>query len=301
MAKQVLVTGASGFVGSSLTEALEAAGYSVLAMTRHPDTYAGAGKPIFGDVYEPDSLRSALADADAAYYLVHSLAREDFVEKDAAAARSFGTAAADAGLERVIYLGGLGLDDANLSAHLKSRREVEHLLASGGVPTTVLRAAIVIGNGGISWEITRQLVAHLPVMIVPKWATTRTQPIALADVVRYLVGVLEPEAAKGRVFEVGGPEVLTYAEMMRRVAQLRHHRRLHMLAVPLLTPRLSSHWLSLVTDVDTATARNLVDSMSNEVVVSDYSIADIVPGMPMGFDDAVREAYRQRAIARAKS
>jgi uncharacterized protein YbjT (DUF2867 family) len=138
-------------------------------------------------------------------------------------------------------------------------------------------------------------------MIVPKWATTRTQPIALADVVRYLVGMLEPEAAKGRVFEVGGPEVLTYAEMMRRVAQLHHHRRLHMLAVPLLTPRLSSHWLSLVTDVDTATARNLVDSMSNEVVVSDYSIADIVPGMPMGYDDAVREAYRQRAIARAKS
>ena len=301
MAKQILVTGASGFVGSSLTEALEAEGYSVLAMTRHPDTYAGAGKPIFGDVYEPDSLRSALADADAAYYLVHSLAREDFVESDAAAARSFGTAAADAGLERVIYLGGLGLDDANLSAHLKSRREVEQLLASGGVPTTVLRAAIVIGNGGISWEITRQLVAHLPVMIVPKWATTRTQPIALTDVVRYLVGVLEPEAAKGRVFEVGGPEVLTYAEMMRRVAQLRHHRQLHMLAVPLLTPRLSSYWLSLVTDVDTATARNLVDSMSNEVVVSDYSIADIVPGMPMGYDDAVREAYRQRAIARAKS
>jgi len=301
MAKQVLIAGASGFVGSSLTEALEAGGYSVLAMTRHPNTYAGAGKPIFGDVYDPDSLRSALADADAAYYLVHSLAREDFVEKDAAAARSFGTAAADAGLERVIYLGGLGLDDANLSAHLKSRREVEHLLASGGVPTTVLRAAIVIGNGGISWEITRQLVAHLPVMIVPKWTTTRTQPIALADVVRYLVGVLEPEAAKGRVFEIGGPEVLTYAEMMRRVARLRHHRQLHMLPVPLLTPRLSSYWLSLVTDVDTATARNLVDSMSNEVVVSDYSIADIVPGMPMGYDDAVREAYRQRAIARTKS
>jgi uncharacterized protein YbjT (DUF2867 family) len=301
MAKQVLIAGASGFVGSSLTEALEAGGYSVLAMTRHPNTYAGAGKPIFGDVYDPDSLRSALADADAAYYLVHSLAREDFVEKDAAAARSFGTAAADAGLERVIYLGGLGLDDANLSAHLKSRREVEHLLASGGVPTTVLRAAIVIGNGGISWEITRQLVAHLPVMIVPKWTTTRTQPIALADVVRYLVGVLEPEAAKGRVFEIGGPEVLTYAEMMRRVARLRHHRQLHMLPVPLLTPRLSSYWLSLVTDVDTATARNLVDSMSNEVVVSDYSIADIVPGMLMGYDDAVREAYRQRAIALAKS
>lgn len=301
MAKQVLVTGASGFVGSHLTEALEADGYSVLAMTRHPDTYAGAGKPIFGDVSEPDSLRTALADADAAYYLVHSLARQDFVEQDAQAARSFAQAAADAGLERVIYLGGLGDEDANLSAHLKSRREVEHLLASGAVPTTVLRAAIIIGHGGISWEITRQLVAHLPAMIVPKWATTRTQPIALADVVRYLVGVLEPETAKGRVFEIGGPEVLTYAEMMRRLAQLRHHRQLHMLAVPLLTPRLSSYWLSLVTDVDTTTARNLVDSMSNEVIVTDRSIADIVPEVPMGYDDAVREAFRERAAVRAKS
>ena len=211
MAKQVLVTGASGFVGSSLTEALEAEGYSVLAMTRHPDTYAGAGKPIFGDVYEPDSLRSALADADAAYYLVHSLARDDFVERDAAAARSFGTAAADAGLERVIYLGGLGLDDANLSAHLKSRREVEHLLASGGVPTTVLRAAIVIGNGGISWEITRQLVAHLPVMIVPKWATTRTQPIALAG----------RRSISGRRARAGGSQGTRFRDRRTRSAELR--------------------------------------------------------------------------------
>jgi uncharacterized protein YbjT (DUF2867 family) len=301
MAKQVLVTGASGFVGSHLAEALEMRGHSVLAMTRHPDTYAGAGKPIFGDVYEPASLRSALADVDAAYYLVHSLARQDFVEKDAEAARSFGTAAADAGLERLIYLGGLGQEGADLSAHLRSRREVERLLGTGGTPVTVLRAAIIIGHGSISWEITRQLVAHLPAMVVPKWATTRTQPIALSDVIRYLVEVLELEAAKGRVFEIGGPDVLSYAEMMRRVAHLHHHRRLPMLAVPLLTPRLSSYWLALVTDVDTATARNLVDSMSNEVVVTDNHMAEIVPAMPMGYDDAVREAFRQRAAARAKS
>jgi uncharacterized protein YbjT (DUF2867 family) len=301
MAKQVLVTGASGFVGSHLAEALEMRGHSVLAMTRHPDTYAGAGKPIFGDVYEPDSLRSALADVDAAYYLVHSLARQDFVEKDAEAAQSFGRAAADAGLERLIYLGGLGQEGADLSAHLRSRREVERLLGTGGIPVTVLRAAIIIGHGSISWEITRQLVAHLPAMVVPKWATTRTQPIALSDVIRYLVEVLEPEAAKGRVFEIGGPDVLSYAEMMRRVAHLHHHRRLPMLAVPLLTPRLSSYWLALVTDVDTATARNLVDSMSNEVVVTDNHMAEIVPAMPMGYDDAVREAFRQRAAARAKS
>src|SRR4029453_4977031 len=216
MAMQVLVTGASGFVGSHLAEALEMRGHSVFAMTRHPDTYTGAGKPIFGDVYEPRSLRSALADVDAAYYLVHSLGRDDFVEKDAEAARSFGAAAGDAGLERLVYLGGLGREDANLSAHLRSRREVEHLLGTSGVPVTALRAAIIIGHGSISWEITRQLVAHLPAMVVPKWATTRTQPIALSDVIGYLVGVLEPETVKGRVFKGGGPDVRTYAEMMLR-------------------------------------------------------------------------------------
>jgi len=301
MARQVMVTGASGFVGSRLAEALEAEGYSVLAMTRHPDSYTGAGKPIFGDVSEPASLRSALSGADAAYYLVHSLERRDFVKRDAAAAQAFGAAAADAGLERLIFLGGLGREGADLSAHLKSRREVEHLLASGGVPVTVLRAAIIIGYGGISWEITRQLVSHLPAMVLPKWATTHAQPIALSDVIRYLVGVLEPEAAKGRIFEIGGPDVLTYAEMMRRVAHVHHHRPLPMLPVPLLTPRLSSYWLSLVTDVDTATARNLVDSMSNEVVVTDDSIAEIVPKSPISYDDAVREAFQQRASALATS
>jgi len=180
---------------------------------------------------------------------------------------------------------------------LKSRREVEHLLGTSGVPVTVLRAAIIIGHGSISWEITRQLVAHLPAMVVPKWATTRTQPIALSDAIGYLVGVLELETVKGRVFEIGGPEVLTYAEMMRRVARLHHHRPLPMFAVPLLTPRLSSYWLSLVTDVDTAAARNLVDSMSNEVVVTDHSIDEIIPATPMSYDDAVREAFRQRAAA----
>jgi uncharacterized protein YbjT (DUF2867 family) len=238
-----------------------------------------------------------MAGADAAYYLVHSLQQSDFVERDAQAARSFGAAAAAAGLERIIYLGGLGREGEHLSEHLRSRREVEMLLGESGIPVTVLRAAIIIGHGGISWEITRQLVAHLPAMVVPKWATTRTQPIALTDVIRYLVGVLEPQAARGRIFEIGGPEVLTYADMMRQVARWHHHRPLPMLTVPLLTPRLSSYWLALVTDVDTATARNLVDSMSNEVVVTEKSITELVPGTPLSYRDAVREAYRQRAEA----
>ena len=298
MASTVLVTGASGFVGSHLASALVEAGHTVRAMTRRPADYTGAGQPVAGDVSDPATLAEALAGVDAAYYLVHSLDSGDFVERDAEAARNFSAAAAEAGVERIIYLGGLGREDQELSAHLRSRREVEQLLGEAGVPVTVLRAAIVIGHGGISWEITRQLVAHLPAMVVPHWATTRTQPIALRDVVRYLVGVLEPEAARGRVFEIGGTEVLTYAEMMQRVARTHHRRTLPMLTIPLLTPRLSSHWLAFVTDVDTATARNLVDSMSNEVVVHDDSIKAVVPGEPLDYTAAIEEAYAQRAAAR---
>lgn len=294
MSRTVLVTGASGFVGSRLAQALTDRGYRVRAMTRHPRDYAGAGEPVEGDVANHASLVRCLAGVDAAYYLIHSLKRDDFEEQDRQAARNFAAAAGQAGLERIIYLGGLGREGEDLSAHLRSRREVERLLADGEVPVTVLRAAIVIGHGGISWEITRQLVENLPAMVVPHWATTRTQPIALDDIVRYLVGVLEPIEARGRIFEVGGADVLTYAEMMRRLARRHYDRPLPMVTVPLLTPRLSSRWLSLVTDVDTDTARNLVDSMSNEVVVTDDSITSIVPGRPMGYDEAVREAFRQR-------
>jgi uncharacterized protein YbjT (DUF2867 family) len=160
----------------------------------------------------------------------------------------------------------------------------------------VLRAAVVVGHGGISWEITRQLVHHLPAMVAPRWVKTRTQPIALADVIRYLVGVLDVPGATGRVFEIGGPEVLRYVDMLRRAAAVQH-RHLTIVDVPLLTPRLSSLWLALVTDVDLATARNLVESMTTEVVVRDRSIEEVVPGPTMGYDEAVRVALRQRADA----
>nr|WP_205850120.1 NAD(P)H-binding protein [Nakamurella flava] len=295
MSLSVLVTGASGFVGSRLAPQLVEAGHDVRAMTRHPDDYDGAGTAVFGDVSDPDSLSAALDGVDVAYYFVHSLDSDDFVEKDAAAARAFGTAAAKAGVRQIIYLGGLGKVEDHLSDHLRSRREVEKYLGEGGVPVTVLRAAVVIGHGGISWEMTRQLVDHLPAMVAPKWVKTKTQPVALRDVLRYLVGVLDNPAAKGRIFEIGGPEVLCYADMLKRVAAVSGKRVPPILPVPLLTPRLSSLWLSLVTDVDQSTARNLIDSMNNEVVVTDHSILDVVPGEPMGYDEAVRVALAERA------
>jgi uncharacterized protein YbjT (DUF2867 family) len=300
MAKTILVTGASGFIGSHLAEALVAAGHTVRAMTRRPGEYAGAGHPVHGDVADPRSLDAALAGADAAYYLVHSLGVDDFAERDAHGARTFAVASERAGLERIIYLGGLGSDKEELSAHLRSRRDVEEILRAGPVPVTVLRAGVVIGHGSISWEITRQLVDHLPAVVTPRWVNTRTQPIALPDVIRYLVGVLEPIEARGRVYEIGGPEVLRYIDMLERTASVRR-KPLPNITVPLLTPRLSSAWLALVTNVDFPTARNLVDSMITEVTVRDHSIEDLVPGDTIGYDDAVRMALAERERAKASS
>ncbi|MBN9098531.1 MULTISPECIES: NAD(P)H-binding protein [unclassified Pseudonocardia] len=293
---RVLVTGASGFVGGRLCPALEAAGHEVLAMTRSPERYSGAGKAVAGDVHDAASLDTALAGCDAAYYLVHSLDDPNFQERDAEAARTFATAAAKAGVTRIVYMGGLGDDADDLSAHLRSRREVEELLGSAGVPVTTLRAGIIVGHGGISWEMTRQLVEHLPAMITPRWVRTRTQPIAVADVVRYLVGVLEVPETSGRAFDVGGPDVLEYVEMLRRVATI-EGRTMIVVPVPFLSPQLSSRWLSFVTDVDVQTGRSLIDSMANEVVVRDDSIRGLVPFEPMDYDEMVLAALGERAKA----
>lgn len=290
----MLVTGASGFVGRRLTAALVEAGHEVRAMTRRPESYDGAGEAVGADVFDATTLCAALDGCQAAYYLVHSLDAADFEERDAAAARAFGCAANELGLERIVYLGGLGDDGDNLSAHLRSRREVEKLLAAGGVPVITLRAGIIVGHGGISWELTRQLVQHLPAMVTPRWVHTRCQPIALADVVRYLVGVLDAPGATDRPYEIGGPEVLEYVEMMKRVASLQG-RTMIVIPVPVLTPRLSSYWLSFVTDVDHQTAVSLIGSMSNEVVVRDDAIREVVPFEPMDYDDMVLQALKERA------
>lgn len=296
MTKTVPVSGASGFIGSHVAAHLAEEGYRVRAMTRRPRDYHGAGKPVDADVSDSDSLAAAFAQVDVAYYLIHSLGSADFEHRDADAARNFAGAAAAAHVERIIYLGGLGASDGKLSAHLRSRREVEKVLKSGPVPVTVLRAAVVIGHGGISWEMTRQLAHRLPAMVTPRWVRTRTQPIALPDAVRYLTGVLEPAEARGGTYEIGGPEVLRYIDMLQRVAKIRGSR-LPNLTVPLLTPRLSSAWPKFVTDVDLATARNLVDSMATEVVVHDDAITRLVPGTPIGYDDAVRLALADRERA----
>jgi uncharacterized protein YbjT (DUF2867 family) len=291
----VLVTGATGFVGRRLVPALVEAGYEVKAMTRNPDDYEGLGTPVAGDVSDPGSLGEAVSGVDVAVYLVHSLDDDDFERKDAEAARSFALAAAASGVSQIVYLGGLGKDGGELSAHLRSRREVERLLGASGVPVTVLRAAIVVGAGGISWEMTRQLVKNLPAMVVPRWAATRTQPIALDDVIRYLAGVVGVEKTYGQVYEIGGSDRLTYVEMLQQAAEVINGHRVPIVTVPVLTPGLSALWIRFVTDVDTTTAANLIDSMSTEVLQTDYSIRDIVPGEPMSYAEAVRVAVAEGA------
>ena len=293
-----LVSGATGFIGGRLVPALIAEGHDVRAMTRRPQEYAGPGTPVGGDVDDPATLGAALDGVDLAYYLVHSLGSHDFADRDARAARAFGQAAAEAGVRQIVYLGGLGAEEADLSAHLRSRREVEGLLGEGGVPVTVLRAGIVVGRGGVSWELTRQLVKNLPAMVVPRWVSTRTQPIAVDDVIRYLVGVADEPRALGRVFEIGGPSQLTYLQMLEVASEVTRGSRVPIITVPVLTPRLSSYWLALVTDVDTTTGRNLIDSMVTEVVVTDRSIEEIVPGDLIPYEEAVRLALEETPGAR---
>jgi uncharacterized protein YbjT (DUF2867 family) len=303
--RTVLVTGASGFVGSVLTRALEDSGYDVRALTRDPEGYGGAGEAVHGDLSDPATLDEAFAGVDAAYYLVHSLSSAHFEDDDAAAARAFAVAAATAGVRQIVYLSGLGSDEEKLSPHLRSRREVEGLLEGTGVPVTVLRAAIVVGHGGVSWEMTRRLAAALPALMTPSWASTRTQPIALEDTVAYLVGVLGQKDALGRTFEIGGADVLTYEQMLRRCAQIQNGRGVVTVQLPIpanlitdaLTAEVSSRGLAMLTGVDQAIVKNLIASMGNEVVVTDRSIRGIVPLEPMGYDDMVRAALSDRLRA----
>ncbi len=284
---RILLTGATGFIGRALAPALVDAGHDVVAATRRPDEYEGIGTPVAVDLFDATSVERAIKGCDAAYYLVHSMETTgDFAERDRDAAVAFRDAAADGGL-RVVYLGGLGdvRAAAGRSEHLRSRHEVGSILLDG--PDGVeLRAAIVVGKGSSGFEILRQLVDRLPVMVCPRWVTTRCQPIAIADAVRYLVGALDVPAGS---YEIGGSDVLTYETMMRRYAAITGRRRL-IVKVPVLSPGLSSHWIGYITDQSPAVARPLADGLSVEVVVSDQRMRDLVPFELTGYDDAVLAA-----------
>jgi len=294
---RVLVTGATGFVGGRLVPALVEAGHDVVALTRDANRYdAPEGVTVAeGDVLEYGSFEHALEGVEAAYYLIHSMqAGDEFEERDRRGARNFARAASDAGLRRVIYLGGLGEDRNELSKHLRSRREVEYILEEGDYDLTTLRAAIIVGDGSASFDVIRQLGSRLPFMITPKWVRTPCQPIAIDDVIAYLVGVLDVPATAGNTFEIGGPDVLTYQEILARVTERILGFPPLILPVPVLTPKLSAYWIGLVTDVPTSVATPLIHGLKNSVVVNDTRIRTFVPIELTPFDEAVERALGER-------
>ncbi|MCX5323437.1 SDR family oxidoreductase [Streptomyces sp. NBC_00120] len=300
-----LVTGASGYIGGRLVPELLAAGHRVRCMARSPaklrdHPWAGDVDTVRGDVQDAESVAEALRGIDVAYYLVHSLGSgPDFEAADRRAAAIFAAQAHACGIRRIVYLGGLtprGIPESSLSPHLRSRAEVGHIFLDGPVPATVLRAAVVIGSGSASFEMLRYLTERLPVMVTPSWVQTRTQPIGVRDVLRYLVGSATMTAEVDRAFDIGGPEVLTYREMMRRYAIVAGLPRRLIVPVPVLTPRLSSHWVGLVTPVPAALARPLTESLRYEVVCGEHDIATYVPdppGRPLPFDEALALALRR--------
>jgi uncharacterized protein YbjT (DUF2867 family) len=297
--RPILVTGATGYIGGRLVPQLLSKGYRVRCLARDPERlrgrdWTGQVEVVAGDVLDRGSLGPALAGCEAAYYLVHSMAGGEgsFCERDLRAARNFASAAAEAGLERIIYLGGLGRRSERLSKHLTSRHEVGDVLRGGPVPATELRAAMIIGSGSASFEMLRALVSRLPAMVCPRWVTNRTQPIAIRSVLAYLTGCLEHPATAGQVLDIGGPDVLTYKEMMERFAAITGRRRL-ILVVPVLTPRLSAYWANLVTPVPAAVAFPIIEGLKSETVCEDDRITAMVPVEPVSFEEAVRSALEE--------
>lgn len=295
--REILLTGASGYVGGRLLAALHHNGFTVRCLARNPaslESKVPAGiEVVQGDVLDAASLRPALQGIDTAYYLVHSMGSTGkFEEQDRTGAQNFGAAALAEGVKKIVYLGGLGEDGDELSAHISSRQEVGEILRASGVPVVELRASIVIGSGSLSFEMIRSLVERLPVMITPKWVTTLAQPIAISDVVEYLMAVAERPFRQSKIYEIGGPDVVSYGDLMHEYARQRGLKR-YMIPVPFLSPRLSSLWLALITPLYARVGRKLIDSLRCPTVVKNSDALHDFLLKPKGVTEAIRAALKK--------
>jgi uncharacterized protein YbjT (DUF2867 family) len=293
---KILVTGATGYIGGRTVSRLISEGYQVRVFVRDPSRLQGRPwvsqvEIVAGDILKPDSLPAAMQGIDVAYYLIHSMSHgEDFNERDIAAARNFSLAAEKAGVQRIIYLGGLGDPQSDLSEHLRSRQQTGDTLRQGNVPVTEFRAAIIVGSGSLSFEMIRYLIERVPVMVTPRWVSTRVQPIGIRNVLDYLVGALKQPEIFGKIIEIGGADILTYGEMMLGYSRVRGLKRF-LLPVPILSPRLSSYWVHLVTPLPASIARPLIDGLRNEVIVRNNLAQELFPDIhPMSYEEAVKLA-----------
>ncbi len=303
--RQILLTGASGYVGSRLWSKLEARGYRVRCMARNPgklhSRIGSETEVVRGDVLDIESLHQALKGVWAAYYMIHSMNdRGDFEAKEYTGANNFVKAAQQASVQRIIYLGGLGDETQELSKHLRSRHEVGRIFQHSGIPTLEFRASAIIGAGSLSFELVRALVDRLPVMITPRWVAVPTQPIAIDDLLAYLLEALDLSVDLYDVYEIGGTDVVSYGDLMRVYARLRG-RRLLIVPVPVLTPYLSSLWLGLVTPLYARVGRKLIEGVAHVTVVQDKRALQVFPVQPMGVEDAVRFAMESEMTDRAVS
>ncbi|MGD8780786.1 MAG: SDR family oxidoreductase [Ignavibacteria bacterium] len=290
----ILATGVTGYIGGRLVPRLIDRGYNVRCMARDVNRIKGRwenSELVYGDVTKFDSIDTALKNIDIAYYLIHSMSagEKDFVDIDLKAAENFSYKAKENGVKRIIYLGGLGNKSDNLSPHLLSRQMTGEMLRKSGLPVTEFRAGMIVGSGSLSFEMMRYLAERVPVMICPKWVKTKTQPVAVRDILRYLIESIENEESAGKTLEIGSDDILSYRELIMKYADIRGLKRF-MINVPVLTPRLSSYWVDLVTPIPNYIARPLIEGLKNEIIVKDNTARNIFNFQPISYEDAVRFA-----------